>query len=107
MQEHFEFTKILIDVGNHAVELRADYFLSYEVAVGRGIFFFNEVRAVGRVGGDVGEEGLVFGFADKLHRLFEPYIGAVALESLRCVVHKIDVIEVVVAPVIGQFAYAA
>ena len=96
---------VVVDVGDHAVELGdRDLPVSF---VGLGVFLGAEVRAVRRVGRDVGEEGLVFVGLDELHALVEPDIGAEPFETLMLAVDDVGVVEVVVAPVVGRLPNTA
>ena len=97
--------EVFVDVGDHAVERRLRdigvAFVGILVCVG------NQVRAVGGVGGDEGEERLVAAGLDEVDGLVEPDIGAVAGMADGVTVVEVGVVEIVVAPEIGGLSNAA
>ena len=104
--EHFhELGHVVVDVGDHAVELwDGDLRVPF---VGLAVFLGTEVRAVRGVGRDIGEKRFVFVCLDKLHAFIEPNVGAETFKSLVLSVDDVSVIEIVVAPIIGCLADAA
>jgi hypothetical protein len=93
-QKGIELADVLVEIGDHAEEVLREA----GAVVGIGVFFGDPCGAVGNVGGEVAEEGLVFGlaFGHPLHGLGEPEVGAVAFELLHLALIVVAAIEVVV-----------
>jgi len=101
-----EPSDVLVDVRHGAVEPRA-LLAGRDVQIHILVLVLDIPRPVGRVARDVAEEALVLVFLDKLHALGEEDVTAEALELLELAVHRVGVVEVVVAPVVGGVADAA
>ena len=106
LQVAFEPAEIVVDVGDLTVERRVDSLALVLADLGiRGrIGFDDHVRAVRRVGRQIGEERLAHSvlLADPVHGLVEEDVGAEALVLLVRAVAVEHGVEVRVAPVVGQ-----
>ena len=60
-----------------------------------------------RVGGDITEKRLVLVLCDKVHALAKEHVRTIARERRRLSVHKIRIVEIVVAPGVAGIADAA
>ena len=97
-----ELAQVLVNIGNHAVELgECLRHLGVSLFEGIRILVGHDVGAVRRVGGKVEEEGLVLVGLGELGRLLEPDISAVSLERLPAILGHVVIVVVVVAPVVG------
>ena len=92
--------QVLVDAGNHAEEARPEIGHA-GIAVLLRIAVRHQVPEVGRVGRNVAEEGFVAVLADEADGLIEPHVGTVSLVKLPMPVVHVDVVETVVAPVVG------
>ena len=97
---------VFIDVGDHAEEGGDVRGL---VLVEVDVFLRAMERAVGRVEGDVGEEGFLGGgfCFDEFIRLVEEDVGAEAFCGDDLAIVEVGAIEVRVIPEVGSLAYAA
>ena len=95
--------EVFIDVGDHAIEPLAiirHVFGGIKVTV----FLLHIVRRVRRVRRDETQERLILVRLDKLHRLGEKHIGAIALEFLRLTIHQQRIVDIVITPVIRDLS---
>jgi len=107
LQERLQLAQVLVQIGDHSVELRRDRIAIVSTSIGVGIVIGHDVRNVRRIGGEIYEERLVRASLtiDPPHGFAKEDVGAITLEAfIHSIVrkHGIEVGVGMVFPMVGQ-----